>query len=71
MIAKYFLELIMSKEKKTDEKRTNSIDEFYTLYENAKQKGFLESKNFINSKPFSKSFEYVPQKEEFYKRARQ
>lgn len=58
----------MSKEKKTDEKRTNSIDEFYTLYENAKQKGFLESKNFINSKPFSQTSEYVPQKEKFYER---
>ena len=70
MIAKYFLELIMSKEKKTDEKRTNSIDEFYTLYENAKKDGILKKfENFANSKPFSKSFEYVPQKEEFYKRA--
>lgn len=70
MIAKYFLELIMSKEKKTDEKRTNSIDEFYILYENAKKDGILKKfENFANSKPFSKSFEYVPQKEEFYKRA--
>lgn len=70
MIAKYFLELIMSKEKKTDEKRTNSIDEFYILYENAKKGGILKKfENFANSKPFSKSFEYVPQKEEFYKRA--
>jgi|GEM_PF-1595744 len=59
----------MSENKITDKKIKNSIDEFYELYENAKQKGFLESKNFINSKPFSKSFEYVPQKEEFYKRA--
>lgn len=59
----------MSENKITDKKIKNSIDEFYELYENAKQKGLLESKNFINSKPFSKSFEYVPQKEEFYKRA--
>ena len=60
----------MSKEKKTDEKRTNSIDEFYILYENAKKDGILKKfENFANSKPFSKSFEYVPQKEEFYKRA--
>lgn len=60
----------MSKEKRTDEKRTNSIDEFYTLYENAKKDGILKKfENFTNSKPFSKSFEYVPQKEEFYKRA--
>ena len=59
----------MSENKITDKKIKSSIDEFYELYENAKQKGLLESKNFINSKPFSKSFEYVPQKEEFYKRA--
>lgn len=59
----------MSENKITDKKIKNSIDEFYELYENAKQKGLLKSKNFINSKPFSKSFEYVPQKEEFYKRA--
>lgn len=59
----------MSESKITDKKIKNSIDEFYELYENAKQKGLLKSKNFINSKPFSKSFEYVPQKEEFYKRA--
>ena len=69
MIAKYFLELIMSKEKKTDEKRTNSIDEFYTLYENAKKDGILKKfENFANSKPFSQTSEYVPQKEKFYER---
>lgn len=58
----------MSENKITDKKIKNSIDEFYTLYENAKQKGFLESKNFINSKPFSQTSEYVPQKEKFYER---
>lgn len=59
----------MSKEKKTDEKRTNSIDEFYTLYENAKKDGILKKfENFANSKPFSQTSEYVPQKEKFYER---
>lgn len=58
----------MSENKITDKKIKNSIDEFYALYENAKQKGFLESKNFINSKPFSQTSEYVPQKEKFYER---
>ena len=58
----------MSENKITDKKIKNSIDEFYILYENAKQKGFLESKNFINSKPFSQTSEYVPQKEKFYER---
>ena len=58
----------MSKNKITDKKTKNSIDEFYELYENAKQKGLLESKNFINSKPLSQTSEYVPQKEKFYER---
>ena len=57
----------MSREKITDKKNKDSIDEFY---ENAKKDGILKkNENFTNSKPFSKSFEYVPQKEEFYKRA--
>lgn len=58
----------MSENKITDKKIKNSIDEFYELYENAKQKGLLESKNFINSKPLSQTSEYVPQKEKFYER---
>ena len=57
----------MSREKITDKKNKDSIDEFY---ENEKKDGILKkNENFTNSKPFSKSFEYVPQKEEFYKRA--